>query len=106
MGNIDRVDINGDDIWLIDYKTGNIVDKSLQLAFYQMLYLAKFHKETKGYFYSLKDNKFVENKKSIDDLSCELNKLKEISNTQICFTQNTKNCNNCPYETLCLRGLK
>ena len=106
MGNIDRVDINGDDIWLIDYKTGNIVDKSLQLAFYQMLYLAKFHKETKGYFYSLKDNKFVENKKSIDDLSCELNKLKEISNTKICFTQNTKNCNNCPYETLCLRGLK
>ncbi|WP_086247257.1 PD-(D/E)XK nuclease family protein [Campylobacter vicugnae] len=106
MGNIDRVDINGDDIWLIDYKTGNIVDKSLQLAFYQMLYLAKFHKETKGYFYSLKDNKFVENKKSIDDLSYELNKLKEISNTQICFTQNTKNCNNCPYETLCLRGLK
>lgn len=106
MGNIDRVDINGDDIWLIDYKTGNIIDKSLQLAFYQMLYLAKFHKETKGYFYSLKDNKFVENKKSIDDLSCELNKLKEISNTQICFTQNTKNCNNCPYEILCLRGLK
>lgn len=106
-GKIDRVDINGDEIWLIDYKSGNLDNKSLQLAFYEMLYLAEFHQETKGYFYSLKDNKFEPNNKKIDELSQILNELKELSGSQICFSQNTKNCSQwCPYQTLCLRELR
>lgn len=106
-GKIDRVDINGDEIWLIDYKSGNLDTQSFQLAFYEMLYLAEFHQETKGYFYSLKDNKFEPNNKKIDELSQILNELKELSGSQICFSQNTKNCSQwCPYQTLCLRELR
>lgn len=106
-GKIDRVDINGDEIWLIDYKSGNLDNKSFQLAFYEMLYLAEFHQEAKGYFYSLKDNKFEPNNKKIDELSQILNELKELSGSQICFSQNTKNCSQwCPYQTLCLRELR
>lgn len=106
-GQIDRVDINGDEIWLIDYKSGNLDNQSFQLAFYEMLYLAEFHQEAKGYFYSLKDNKFEPNNKKIDELSQILNELKELSGNQICFSQNTKNCSQwCPYQTLCLRELR
>ena len=106
-GQIDRVDINGDEIWLIDYKSGNLDNQSFQLAFYEMLYLAEFHQEAKGYFYSLKDNKFEPNNKKIDELSQILNELKELSGSQICFNQNTKNCSQwCPYQTLCLRELR
>lgn len=106
-GKIDRVDINGDEIWLIDYKSGNLGTQSFQLAFYEMLYLAEFHQEAKGYFYSLKDNKFEPNNKKIDELSQILNELKELSGSQICFNQNTKNCSQwCPYQTLCLRELR
>lgn len=106
-GQIDRVDINGDEIWLIDYKSGNLDNQSFQLAFYEMLYLAEFHQEAKGYFYSLKDNKFEPNNKKIDELGQILNELKELSGSQICFSQNTKNCSQwCPYQTLCLRELR
>ena len=106
-GKIDRVDINGDEIWLIDYKSGNLDTQSFQLAFYEMLYLAEFHQEAKGYFYSLKDNKFESSNKKIDELSQILNELKELSGSQICFNQNTKNCSQwCPYQTLCLRELR
>lgn len=106
-GQIDRVDINGDEIWLIDYKSGNLDTQSFQLAFYEMLYLAEFHQEAKGYFYSLKDNKFEPNNKKIDELGQILNELKELSGSQICFSQNTKNCSQwCPYQTLCLRELR
>lgn len=106
-GKIDRVDINGDEIWLIDYKSGNLGTQSFQLAFYEMLYLAEFHQEAKGYFYSLKDNKFESSNKKIDELSQILNELKELSGSQICFSQNTKNCSQwCPYQTLCLRELR
>lgn len=107
-GTIDRVDINGDEIWLIDYKSGKLANykNSLQLAFYEMLYMAKFGKETKGYFYSLSENKFEPNKKSIDELSDILGELKEKSNKEIEFSQNTKECQYCSYQTLCLRGLK
>ena len=106
-GKIDRVDINGDEIWLIDYKSGNLDAQSFQLAFYEMLYLAEFHQEAKGYFYSLKDNKFESSNKKIDELSQILNELKELSGSQICFSQNTKNCSQwCPYQTLCLMELR
>lgn len=106
-GKIDRVDINGDEIWLIDYKSGNLDAQSFQLAFYEMLYLAEFHQEAKGYFYSLKDNKFESSNKKIDELSRILNELKELSGSQICFSQNTKNCSQwCPYQTLCLMELR
>lgn len=106
-GKIDRVDINGDEIWLIDYKSGNLDTQSFQLAFYEMLYLAEFHQEAKGYFYSLKDNKFESSNKKIDELSQILNELKELSGSQICFSQNTKNCSQwCPYQTLCLMELR
>lgn len=106
-GKIDRVDINGDEIWLIDYKSGNLDAQSFQLAFYEMLYLAEFHQEAKGYFYSLKDNKFESSNKKIDELSRILNELKELSGSQICFNQDTKNCSQwCPYQTLCLRELR
>lgn len=106
-GKIDRVDINGDEIWLIDYKSGNLGTQSFQLAFYEMLYLAEFHQEAKGYFYSLKDNKFESSNKKIDELSQILNELKELSGSQICFSQNTKNCSQwCPYQTLCLMELR
>lgn len=106
-GKIDRVDINGDEIWLIDYKSGNLGTQSFQLAFYEMLYLAEFHQEAKGYFYSLKDNKFESSNKKIDELSQILNELKELSGSQICFSQNIKNCSQwCPYQTLCLMELR
>ncbi|TWO23131.1 Dna2/Cas4 domain-containing protein [Campylobacter hyointestinalis] len=105
-GKIDRVDINGNDIWLIDYKSGKADEKSLQLAFYELLYQAKFDKTAKGYFYSFDDNKFTNSKADIDKLIEVLDELKKMSNSQIPFSQNTKHCDICPYESLCLRGLR
>ncbi|ANE34944.1 exonuclease V, helicase AddB [Campylobacter hyointestinalis subsp. lawsonii CCUG 27631] len=105
-GKIDRVDINGNDIWLIDYKSGKADEKSLQLAFYELLYQAKFDKTAKGYFYSFDDNKFTNSKADIDKLIEVLDELKEMSNSQIPFSQDTKHCDICPYESLCLRGLR
>ncbi|MEE3744564.1 PD-(D/E)XK nuclease family protein [Campylobacter porcelli] len=105
-GKIDRVDTNGDEIWLIDYKSGSVDGASLQLAFYEALYMAKFNIEAKGFFYSLQDNKFTPNKKSIDELSNTLKKLKDINKSKIPFEQDTKSCNYCPYTQICLRELK
>lgn len=105
-GKIDRVDINGDDIWLIDYKSGKADEKSLQLAFYELLYQAKFDKTAKGYFYSFDGNKFTNSKADMDKLIEALDGLKKDNNTQIEFDQNTKHCDICPYESLCLRGLR
>lgn len=105
-GKIDRVDINGNDIWLIDYKSGKADEKSLQLAFYELLYQAEFDKTAKGYFYSFDDNKFTDSKADIDKLIEVLDELKKINNSQISFTQNTKHCDICQYESLCLRGLR
>ena len=105
-GKIDRVDINGDDIWLIDYKSGKAAEKSLQLAFYELLYQAKFDKTASGHFYSFDDNKFTNSKADIDKLIEDLGKLKKDNNTQIEFAQNTKHCDICPYKSLCLRGLR
>ena len=105
-GKIDRVDINGDDIWLIDYKSGKVDKKSLQLAFYELLYQAKFNKTASGHFYSFDDNKFTNSKADIDKLIEVLDELKEINNSQIPFSQDTKHCDICPYESLCLRGLR
>ncbi|MDY3132571.1 MAG: PD-(D/E)XK nuclease family protein [Campylobacter lanienae] len=105
-GKIDRVDINGNYIWLIDYKSGKADKKSLQLAFYELLYQAKFDKTAKGYFYSFDDNQFTNSKADIDKLIEVLDELKEINNSQIPFSQDTKHCDICPYESLCLRGLR
>ncbi|WP_086239134.1 PD-(D/E)XK nuclease family protein [Campylobacter devanensis] len=105
-GKIDRVDINGDDIWLIDYKSGKADEKSLQLAFYELLYQAKFDKTAKGYFYSFDDNKFTNSKADIDKLIEDLYELKKMSNSQIPFSQDTKHCDICPYKSLCLKGLR
>ena len=85
-GKIDRIDINDKtgEICLIDYKTGSIDDKSLQLAFYEALY----GKNAKGFYFSLKDIDFKKSEKvDIGSLDEVLDELKAINNTMIDFSK-------------------
>lgn len=85
-GRIDRIDINQKtgEICLIDYKTGSIDNKSLQLAFYEALY----GKNAKGFYFDLKDEiEFIPNQVQIDELDTKFDELKAINNTKIDFSK-------------------
>ena len=81
-GKIDRIDGRGDELAVIDYKSGKFDAKSLQLPFYEAL----VGKPCEGYFYDLKDNmNLVAGEASTDALGETIEQLKSINNTPINF---------------------
>ena len=81
-GKIDRIDGRGDELAVIDYKSGNFDAKSLQLPFYEAL----VGRPCEGYFYDLKDNmNLVAGEASTDALGEAIEQLKSINDTLINF---------------------
>ena len=81
-GKIDRIDGRGDELAVIDYKSGKFDAKSLQLPFYEAL----VGRPCEGYFYDLKDNmNLVAGEASTDTLGEAIEQLKSINNTPINF---------------------
>ncbi|QWU80698.1 AddAB recombination complex, helicase AddB [Campylobacter novaezeelandiae] len=78
-GYLDRVDNNGKEKMIIDYKSGKVDDKSYQLAFYKFLLEGKYPLENiKACFYDLKNIKIIyesAKSKSVQELKDLFNKL-------------------------------
>ena len=84
---------------VVDYKSGTIDPKSLQLAFYEAL----LGVDCESYFLGLNETKLISSQKKIDDLREILQKIGEISSREHDFipTQTTQNCTYCPYKIIC-----
>ena len=81
-GKIDRIDGRGDELAVIDYKSGKFDAKSLQLPFYEAL----VGRPCEGYFYDLKDSMgLVASEVSTEALAEAIEQLKSINNTPINF---------------------
>ena len=81
-GKIDRIDVCGGELAVIDYKSGKFDAKSLQLPFYEAL----MGRPCEGYFYDLKDNmNLVAGEASTDALAEAIEQLKSINDTPINF---------------------
>ena len=81
-GKIDRIDVCGGELAVIDYKSGKFDTKSLQLPFYEAL----VGRPCEGYFYDLKDNmNLVAGEASTEALAEAIEQLKSINNTLINF---------------------
>ena len=81
-GKIDRIDVCGGELAVIDYKSGKFDTKSLQLPFYEAL----VGRPCEGYFYDLKDNmNLVAGEASTEALAEAIEQLKSINNTPINF---------------------
>lgn len=92
-GTIDRVDERGDELYIIDYKTGKIPENSYQLAFYQAL----LGQKCEAVFYDLNEAKSTYGKgtKSLDELNTLFKELLEQVG-EIEFENEGKN-EHCPY---------
>ena len=81
-GKIDRIDVCGGELAVIDYKSGKFDAKSLQLPFYEAL----VGKPCEGYFYDLKDTMgLVASEASTEALGEAIEQLKSINDTPINF---------------------
>lgn len=100
QGILDRIDINGDKIVAIDYKSGNINEKSLQLAFYEILSDAN-----EAYYFDLKTSfDFKKNQVEKDEVFSVFDEIKALGE-EINFEQNLSNCEYCPYVLMCKKEL-
>ena len=84
---------------VVDYKSGNVDSKSLQLAFYEAL----LGVDCESYFLGLNETKLISSEKNLDDLREILQKIGEISLHEHDFipTQTVQNCTYCPYKIIC-----
>ena len=97
-GVIDRIDKNGDEVEIIDYKSGNFDTKSLQLPFYQAL----LGRECCSYFYDLKSKMCLyKSESSLSELKETIKELKKINNTNINFSEVGRNFKASAFEILC-----
>ena len=115
VGNIDRVDKRGNEIEVLDYKTGSypLYNKNnfteatdFQLEFYYLLASGFGNVEYCGY-YDLKESKivpeaFLQEKLSILKSHIQDLLLVEEVNFQMC--EDVKNCLFCEFKTICGRG--
>lgn len=84
---------------VVDYKSGNVDSKSLQLAFYEAL----LGVDCESYFLGLNETKLISSEKNLDDLREILQKIGEISLREHDFIppQTVQNCTYCPYKIIC-----
>ena len=84
---------------VVDYKSGNVDSKSLQLVFYEAL----LGVDCESYFLGLNETKLISSEKNLDDLREILQKIGEISLREHDFipTQTVQNCTYCPYKIIC-----
>ena len=95
-GFIDRVDERGDELYIIDYKTGKIPENSYQLAFYQALLGQKC--EAVFYDLTLMKKDYGKKTQGLDELNALLLELVEQVG-EIEFENEEKN-DYCPYELI------
>ncbi|QCD44560.1 PD-(D/E)XK nuclease family protein [Campylobacter mucosalis] len=102
-GKIDRIDCRGDELCIIDYKSGSLPKDTLQLSFYQALLGVK----AECYFYDLKDEmKLVFAQTDTQILKEYFTSIKEYFKKPVSFEPEiSSNCHYCAYFTIC-RGLK
>ncbi|CZE49942.1 Inactivated superfamily I helicase [Campylobacter geochelonis] len=103
-GYLDRLDFNGTEYKIIDYKLSGGDKNSLQLPFYQAL----LDKNCQSCYLNLTTMQLVSPAKTTRDLQSVIEDLKNISNTQITFERTTKTgiCNFCPYTLICKRSVQ
>ncbi len=113
VGNIDRVDIKDDRLFVIDYKSGKIpkvTSKSLssntefQLQFYTLL-ASSLGKVEGAYFYDLSHAKLVDEPlfdEKMEILDTHLDSLKD-KNQNFTMSEDIKKCQYCPYVKICDR---
>ncbi|WP_079992581.1 PD-(D/E)XK nuclease family protein [Campylobacter pinnipediorum] len=100
-GTIDRIDIKGSDICVIDYKTGSSKDP-LQLEFYELL----IGKKCETYFYNLKDDMKLEACEGKDEIVKILDEIKEyFSNKPTYKPTPSTDCSYCPFFDICERKI-
>lgn len=105
-GRIDRIDRVGDEIFVIDYKSGkNIVVDGLQSAIYASYMKEKYlHLNVRVFFCSLYNGSLIEDtqlEKHIQELEELLENAKE--ERGFAMTSNRSKCRECPYKILCNR---
>lgn len=111
-GRLDALMRDGDDYFILDYKTGSI-PKNPEVDFQTMVYLMCADKKLKNY----NSLKFVyidlrNDQNAIIELTPERKKLYEKALTEICkriteeteYTQKTDSCSFCEYSKLCLHN--
>lgn len=97
-GKIDRIDKkNDEEFLLIDYKSGKVDKNSFQLAFYEALLDKKCEKK----FFNIKDMKFEDANKTIDDLKETILSIKSDFDQGIKYEKNEKSCVYCAYKIIC-----
>ncbi len=111
VGTIDRIDRLDGRVSVIDYKSGNIPDVSLnksvdfQLQFYHLL--ASTLGDVEGcYYYELKSAKLKEDSKFDQKMSLLGEKLALLKEREFDFymTEDKTVCKYCPYNKLCMRS--
>jgi len=116
MGQIDRIDKKGDELFVLDYKTGSykLYNKNsftdatdFQLEFYYLL-ASKLGNVMACGFYDLKESKIVDELFMQEKLSVLESNIKDMLNLdEVNFTkcEDIKNCLYCDYATICQREL-
>lgn len=108
-GKFDRVDIEGDQLTLVDYKTGKInedEDNKFQLNFYELL-LSKIYTKyqlKEKILYYLKDNKIIRYTPSgsLDKIEKEISDIARTINADKEFTPTPNDkCIYCDYKSIC-----
>ncbi len=115
VGQIDRIDKKGQEIYVLDYKTGsyptytskNFTDATdFQLEFYYLL-AKKFGRVAGCGYYDLKDSKIVQEvllQEKLEVLESHINELLNIQEVDFSLCEDINNCNYCEYSIICARG--
>lgn len=105
-GRIDRIDRVGDEIFVIDYKSGRQVEVNpLQSAIYASCMQERYPQfNIRVFFCSLRDGRLIEDtqlQKHIQEFEELLVDIKE--EREFAMTPNRSKCRECPYKILCNR---
>ncbi|MDX1809092.1 MAG: PD-(D/E)XK nuclease family protein [Sulfurospirillaceae bacterium] len=112
-GKIDRIDKNDNQLYVIDYKSGDTkdllkknleTDNNFQLEFYYIL-ASSLGNVDSAYYYDLKEGKLLEEVFLNEKVEILKNILKDFKKpiTEFDLCEKESNCVYCPYNKICLR---